>query len=151
MFFYPTKSLIFPKAPKLTIFKGLNIPNMEFEVYRAQARKFVSKMSDAPNVEEFEEIQATMDCWKANQKDLPALTSLAFKYAFLTGSSAAVERSVSYFHQILSEDRCRFDENTLEMLSFLYFNSGNLSFSIQSILFSVQSTVKNAILPRNSP
>ena len=85
MFFYPTKSLIFPKALKLTIFKGLNIPNMEFEVYRAQARKFVSKMSDAPNVGEFEEIQATMDCWKANQKDLPALTSLAFKYAFLTG------------------------------------------------------------------
>ena len=72
---------------------------MEFEVYRAHARKFVSKMSDAPSVGEFEEgIQATMDFWKANQKGLPALTSLAFKYAFLTGSSAAVERSISYFN-----------------------------------------------------
>ena len=101
LLFYPTKCPIYPIMPKLTIVEGLIIPDLEFEVYSAQARKFVSKMSDAPSVGEIEdEIQATMDFWKANQKDLPALTSLAFKYAFLTaGRVLGSGREVNHLFQ----------------------------------------------------
>ena len=72
------------------------------------------------------ELQQVIDFWSANQSNLPGLFSAVQKYGFLTGSSASVERAISQFNKLLSDDRRSLDEENLEKLLFIHFNAGKL-------------------------
>ena len=124
-FLYPVKTLSFSESPNLAIFRGVEIPHSEFAEYRRQARNFVSKIT-ADNQFEMEaiknEVQVVKDFWQSNTVTLSHLK----QYGYLVGSSAGVERTISYYNNILTDDRRNFKEENLEKLLFLYFNAGKL-------------------------
>ena len=128
-FFYPQASLGFDITPNLTTLPEFSrVPQKELEIYRAKARFFVSKLSDLLfNFEVVEaEVQNVRDFWSANRNTLPNLYKLAEKYAYLVATSAAVERAFSFYNKLLSDDRRRLDEATLDKLLFIYFNVNKL-------------------------
>ena len=114
---YPVKALAFEVHPSLSIFSKLHIPVSEFADHRTQCRTFEERYEITAMEND---IQLVIDFWSANQSNLPGLFSAVQKYSFLTGSSDSVERAISQFNKILSDDCRSLDEENLENLKTTY-------------------------------
>ena len=101
------------------------MPAAEILYYCQKSRSFETNLNgnefETKNIEN--EIQDVTDFCPAHQTSMSTLNSICEKYAFLEGASANVERAISHFSNVLSDDRRSFGEKNLEPKWFLVGSS----------------------------
>ena len=100
----------------------------ERKTYKSLCRKFKSMLTGMNHctIQGLQlECQNVSDFWESNELLLSNLFALASRYCFMPNSSAAVERTFSYYNKVLCNERRNLEPKTLaETLS--VFNSGKI-------------------------
>ena len=129
-YFYPLKAIGFPDGYGFCKIVGLNsVDENERRTYKSLCRKFKSTLTGMNDctIEGLQlECQNVSDFWKSNELLMPNLFALASRYCFMPNNSAAVERTLSYYNKVLSNERRNLELKTLAETLFLYYNSGKI-------------------------